>query len=435
MTPRLTCCALALLLPSACLSIEYTAPTGGGGSGAAGAGGGGDGGSASGGAASGGQGEGGGCVVTCSDDHRCGDDGCGGLCNDEELPSTFGARMPLQGLYLVPWPETESVIYASDKNELHRVDTCRGELLASVDLSNAGDRFIRGLARVGDDLFVLVNEPGPVGVEPKSLLVLDARTLALVREDPVDAGTDNGLWSSAAGASFFWANLANAGVVMRVGLDGSSCARDLGDTANEAGGIALLDESALTARRDSFGNYVFYRVQSCDAGQPLAAGAPAADGFVPYSIAVADGLQGPLAFAAGFYPDPTPAPNCGTALRARLAQVDLSTLNATGLVDYDPVDCVSGFVSATARGSSVYASGGKEGATTAGGDAWVVRFDANQLSNVAPTEQLVSGGALAWFVASDSEGVYLSGATKDASQGAGFLVKCTASLSECGAVP
>ncbi|MBK8938587.1 MAG: hypothetical protein IPM79_13370 [Polyangiaceae bacterium] len=425
---------LTALLAPACLTVEYTGPEGGGGSGGTGAAGG-QTATTTGGGPAGGAGGGPECVPNCSDDHRCGDDGCDGLCGGTSMPATFGLRLEIQGLYVLPWPETESVFVSTDSTDVHRVDACTGEVMATYSVGNE-DHFIRGLARFDDELLVLINLPGSPGQEEKQAVRLDARSLDELESVPIVEAPANGFWSSSGAETAVWSNLTQGGHVLRVQPDGASCGRFLGNDLTDAGGIVAFQNGAFTARNTGAGGHRIAWVGGCGPADDLTVGPPMPDGFIPYSLAVTSTDGAPRLFAVGFYPDPTPTANCGTALRARVAEIDRTTLEPSVLVDYDPMSCVDGLVFATARGSDVYAVGGKEGLSTAGGLGWVVHLDANEVGQLAPTERIIEGAALAWFVAADDSGVYLSGAADgDASLGKGFLVKCTHDLSECGAVP
>lgn len=425
----------------ACFTVDFSEDGGGAGGelpggspaqGAGPAGGGGQGGEGHGAAAGGGQGGSGGCQTTCDEDHRCGDDGCGGLCSNTPIPDTWGLATPTQTYAILPWPDTQSVFVASDKTQVRRVDGCTGLEMTTFSLPTGdGERQIRELALFGDSLFVTYNEPGG-GLAEKRVQKVSARTL--VPEGtamPVGGlNEDRPYFGGDSGPAHIWMNLAVSGYVARIDAAGASCTRAIDfDAENPGGVVAFGDQDAIVAWSGATSGRLYHLVPSSAECIAVAArGEPFDTGQFPYGLAhnsehVYVAMYGPI----------NNEPKCTTNFEAGILRASLGTLNQEARSEFEPTGCINAFVDVVADVEAVFAVGAYEAEQVGmGGAAWVARFDPEFAADDAPVIDTFPGGALiGWKAAMDEYGLYVSGEAEDSR---GFLIKCTREL-QCGNVP
>lgn len=418
----------------ACLSVDFAPAGGGGGEANGGAGGQGAGpvagaGEQGGAGATGGEG---GCQPTCSEDRRCGDNGCGGLCSDRSIPDGWGLATPTQTRAILPWAETQSVFVASDKTQVRRVDTCTGLELATLALPSAdGEREIRELSRFGDVLFVLYNEPGGVLAE-KRLLQVSARTMEPLGL-PISLGganEDRPFFSGDSGPAYAWMNLAASGFVARVDAGGGSCSQAIDFNAERPGGVvALGPEQAIVAWRvGSAGTLYQLGPSKAQCASVLLEGPPFDHALVPHGLA----HNSTHVFVAGFA-DIDVDVECLPNLESGLLRASLDSLAQEARTTLAPMGCINAFVDVVADDEAVFAVGTREAEQLGvGGVAWLARYDPLfDEADPAVAETFLEGGLIAWQAAMDPLGLYISGLAEG---DRGFLVKCTREL-QCGSIP
>lgn len=424
----------------ACFTVDFGQGAGAGGeqtggspaqgAGPNGAGGQGGEGAADGGAS--GDGGSGGCLAACNDDHRCGDDGCGGLCSNTALPDTWGLRTPTPTYAVLPWPETQSVFVGSHASQVRRVDACTGEVMASFSLPDGdGEREIKQLSLFGDTLIVSYNEPEASG-SAKQVLKLAARTL-LAQGRPMLLGGElesRPFFGGDSGPSHAWLNLTVEGFVARIDALGSGCTRAIDFNVTEPGGVVALGDTDAIVAWSGPTNGRLYRVSpsSAECAAVAVQGSVFDTGQRPYGLA-----HNSTQVYAAMFGEIDNDPGCPLNLEAGILRADLATLTQQARSEFEPNHCIDAFVDVVADDDAVFAVGAHEADDIAlGGAAWVARFDPAFESNDAPIAQTFPAGALiVWKAAIDRHGLYLTG---DAGNDAGFLIKCTREL-QCGSVP
>lgn len=413
---------------SGCLTVEFTDDGGGAGGGAAGGGG-----EASGAGGSGGSG--GECPTTCTEDHRCGNDGCDGLCGGVDITAPLAVELPDVLEHFVVWQETQSAFVASDLNVLRRIDLCTGEVMVSRVLEDGGK--IRGVELDGEDLVVAIGLTMPTA--SARVHRLDPRTLE-PKSAPIEVANVV-LWDATLGTNGLWVN--NAFLDGETGLDGPAlvkadgmtCRAPLHEVAStRRGSVAYGDDLIFTTTVTSGDpptitwHAMKLECSDCLCGEEVPSNA-LPGGFEAYSMASGDGRYALIGYTVD-----------GSGVQmGTVAELDPVTMIFQTPRSLDPHPAgspktVDGFLHGAIFGVDLYAVGaqGESSPLVADGESWIARFD---LTQPGATEGTIPGGTEAFRVFADETGVYVAGRrdVAPAEHGGpeaaeGFFVRCTHEL-------
>ncbi len=366
-----------------------------------------------------------GCQPDCGPDKRCGDDGCGGLCNGVEMPPTFWLdELGGDVTNLEPWPETQSLFVTTTADEIVRVDLCDGSILAQTSMNG-----VEGLAVPSIDVVGRVDEVlFAVGVQPDAAAALagfDVEALGLLDSAPLPAGFNGGLADTTPVADRFVAvHAANNGTASSIGMQGS-CSLTIAATGWKGRGVAFDGNETFYLMANSTPTMRFYAacadLCACSAAE-VRTGDNLLQNFHLFDI----GWTGSRLVVAG-YRNITGDP-------AVLATVDGPALAAAAELRIFQGTGIDVFTSVTGHGGFVFAGGAAGTANTSNiaGIGWLVRVPEAFTNATSEADIVTTSIALTQRisrVAADDGGVYAGGLSES---GGGFVTKCTHDLSACG---
>lgn len=361
-----------------------------------------------------------GCVPAC-DDRRCGDDGCGGFCEGREADATWRLDFaPGSGRRLLSWPETQSLFVLEERNEILRVDTCDGSVLASRVVGQDGAQLLAATVD-GDEIVVVVE-----GATGALLERLDARTLApgapavLLDRGPFRFGVRSG--------DAFLLPLANDAALARFDLTGMGCAAD--STYVDPGRVVAVAGNQVFASftRHDEGNA---RSRISDFTGIDAQCAPATrisdflgGSFEPFALLV----DGTNLFAVGAA---TRAGNGEASLRPFVSRLSLADLVVTASWQGQSLGIFTahGFYDGAVVGGNVIGVGQRGGEMNAfQGDGLVVSMPTDFGSDTVPTETTYPSVHRLSAIVAEPDAVYVTGRQSVMGNQGGFVVRCTTAL-------
>jgi hypothetical protein len=361
---------------------------------------------------------------------RCGDDGCGGLCNGVAMQPSWSVPLQNEARSIVPWPETQSVLVTTDGDDVYRIDECDGSVMATMTGVSSGARpYLLASGRFDSTLLVLGAKDAS-GSSPNELFALDA-TLAGAPAPPdfLSGEFTTSTRGGFADASGLYVNLGNGGMGRLSPTDAACSDNNNAYAALVPRGIVHTATATYLSKLDTSTRYTTL-VKSCAAGcncQGADAATTSTALMVLHGIADA-GSAGLVAVGAAGGIN-----SSGYLVHVDPTTVELGVALAHGAMKPEVLMDVAvsgGYVFAGGAGALTTSTPILE--TSPSGVGLLLRVPVGFTATEVPLSLSVPSAARVRKVAVDESGVYAGGArSTGGGMQQGFLIKCTVDY-DCG---